>query len=265
MYSYHIHSTFSDGKNTPEEIVTAAIDKGFAAVGFSDHGFTAYDLRYCMKDPVGYINEVERLKEKYKDRIEIYLGVEEDAFHPLRRADFDYTIGSCHYMCKDGEYLPIDSSYDHFKKCLAAYGQDHLVLAESYYSSFCAYIRLRKPDVIGHFDLITKFDELDESLFLQDRKYTEIAEKYLLEAIQSKCIFEVNTGAIARGLRKTVYPFENLLYILKKRGADVILSSDSHSIETLDFAFDDIRKYLKDIGFERLKVLRDREFRDVEI
>ena len=68
MYSYHIHSTFSDGKNTPEEIVLAAIEKGFIAIGFSDHGFTNYDLRYCMKDQTGYVNEIKKLKEKYKNQ-----------------------------------------------------------------------------------------------------------------------------------------------------------------------------------------------------
>ena len=97
MYSYHIHSTFSDGKNTTEEIVLAAIENGFVAIGFSDHGFTNYDLRYCMKDQTGYVNEIKKLKEKYKNQIQIYLGVEEDAFHPLNRNDFDYIIGSCHY------------------------------------------------------------------------------------------------------------------------------------------------------------------------
>lgn len=262
MYSYHIHSTFSDGKNTPEEIVLAAIDKGFISIGFSDHGFTNYDLRYCMKDQTGYIDEIKKLKEKYKNQIQIYLGVEEDAFSPLNHQSFDYIIGSCHYILKDGKYLPIDSSYDYFKKCLAAFNNDHLAFAEYYYSDFCNYIRLQKPDIIGHFDLITKFDELTESLFLQDQKYTEIAKKYLIKAAQSNCIFEVNTGAIARGLRTTAYPYENLLYILRKSDTAIILSSDSHSIDTLDFAFDDTKKYLKDIGFKKLKVLCDNKFVD---
>ena len=131
--------------------------------------------------------------------------------------------------------------------------------------NFCNYITSQKPDIIGHFDLITKFDELDESLFLQNQKYTEIAGKYLMEVSQSNCIFEINTGAIARGLRTTVYPYEDLLYILRKSDASIILSSDSHSIDTLDSAFDDTRKYLKNIGFKHLKVLYNYEFKDFKI
>lgn len=265
MFSYHVHSTFSDGKNTPEEIVLAAIEKGFVSIGFSDHGFTSYDSRYCMKDQEGYIKEIGRLKEKYKGQIQIYSGVEEDAFYPLDRNNFDYIIGSCHYALKDGEYFPIDSSPEYFKKCLQAFDNDGLAFAESYYSNFCEYINRRKPDIIGHFDLITKYDELGESLFLQNPRYNEMAEKYIGIAAQSNCIFEVNTGAIARGLRKTVYPYENLLYVLKKNDAPIILSSDSHAIETLDFAFEETKNFLKDIGFKKLKILNNHEFEDTEI
>ena len=76
----HTHSTFCDGKNTPEEIVISAINKGFASVGISGHGYTEFDLRYCVKNVAEYQNEIKRLKEKYKNEIEIYLGVEEDSF-----------------------------------------------------------------------------------------------------------------------------------------------------------------------------------------
>ncbi len=265
MYSYHIHSTFSDGKNTPEEIILEAIKKGFISIGFSDHGYTFYDLRYCMKDQTGYINEIKKLKEKYKNQIQIYLGVEEDAFAPLNRNDFDYIIGSSHYSFRNNNYYPIDSNYDYFKKCLEAFGNDCLAFAESYYNNFCKYIKTRKPDIIGHFDLITKFDQVGETLFLGNTDYIKISEKYIKEALKSGSIFEINTGAIARGLRTTVYPFENLLHILRKNNAPIILSSDSHSIDTLDFAFDHTQKYLKDIGFDKIIALVDNSFTEFNI
>ncbi len=265
MYSYHIHSTFSDGKNTPEEIVLAAIEQGFVSIGFSDHGYTDYDLRYCMKDQEGYINEIKKLKEQYKNKIQIYLGVEEDAFYPLGRKAFDYIIGSCHYGLRNNHYYPIDSNYDYFKKCLAAFEDDHLAFAESYYRNFCQYIQTRKPDIIGHFDLITKFDEMGEALFLGDAQYHKISEKYIKEAIKSGSIFEVNTGAVARGIRTTVYPSENLLCILRENKARIILSSDSHSMDTLAFVFEETRKHLKDIGFEKLTVLADNAFKEIYI
>ena len=64
--NFHTHTSFCDGKNTPEEIIKAAINKGFSAIGFSGHGYTDFDLRYCMKNTYEYIKEITRLKEKYK-------------------------------------------------------------------------------------------------------------------------------------------------------------------------------------------------------
>jgi histidinol-phosphatase (PHP family) len=258
--NYHTHTTFCDGKNTPEEVVLSAIEKEFSAIGFSSHGYTDFDLRYCMKDTKGYIAEINRLKVKYKDKIQIYLGLEEDAFCHANRESFDYIIGSSHYFLVDGKYYPIDSSYDYFKKCLELFGYDVMKMTHSYYIAFCDYITKRKPDIVGHFDLITKFDELDTSLFLENREYVEAAKKYIELAADSGCLFEVNTGAISRGYRTSVYPAEDLLYILKKKGAGLVLASDSHSADTLDFGFEEAKHYIKDVGFDGVYCLYDGKF-----
>ncbi len=258
--NFHTHTTFCDGNNTPEEVVLAAIEKGFSAIGFSSHGFTGYDSRYCMKDTEGYKKTVNGLKEKYKDKIKVYLGVEEDAFYPLNRSDFDYIIGSCHYFFVDGKYYPIDSNYDYFKKGLEVFNGDVIKLTENYYENFCAYINKRKPDIIGHFDLITKFDEIDEVRFLNNEKYLALSEKYVREALKSGSLFEFNTGAISRKYRSFPYPYENLLHIIKKEGGGLVLSSDSHDVSTLDFYFEESRKILKDVGFEFVYTFYEGEF-----
>ena len=124
LANYHTHSTYCDGKNTLEEIVLYAIENGCPSIGFSGHGYTPFDLRYCMKETEKYIEEVSRLKNKYNGKIEIYCGIEEDAFSYIKRDDYDYIIGSSHYIYKNGEYYPIDSSYERFKKCLELYNDD---------------------------------------------------------------------------------------------------------------------------------------------
>lgn len=258
--NYHTHSTFCDGKCTPEEMVQAAMAKGMSAIGFSSHGYTEFDLRYCMKDTAGYCREIRRLQEAYKGKIQVYLGIEEDAWQPANRADFDYIIGSCHYYCVDGTYYPIDSNYDYFKKCLELFSYDPVAMAHAYYEPFCRYIRTRKPDIVGHYDLITKFDEYADHLFLNNPAYDAVAERYMTEAAQSGCLFEINTGAIGRNLRTTLYPYENLLQILRKNGNGVVLASDSHTPETLDFGFTEARAYLKDQGFDCVYALWDGKF-----
>ena len=88
--------------------------------------------------------------------------------------------------------------------------------------------------------------------FLNNPEYIKVSEKYMEIASQNDVIFEVNTGAISRGYRTSPYPQENLLYILKKNNGKVILSSDSHSIDTLDFYFTDAEKILRDVGFDHV-------------
>ena len=69
---YHIHTTYSDGKDDMESVVIAAIDSGASEIGFSDHSYTFFDQSYCMKkDYRKYIAEIKKLKTKYSDKIKI--------------------------------------------------------------------------------------------------------------------------------------------------------------------------------------------------
>lgn len=265
LTNFHTHSVYCDGQDTLEQMITAAIEKNFSAIGFSGHGFTDSESNYCMKDTDGYIAEIKALREKYRDKIQVYLGVEEDAICPVDRSRFDYIIGSSHYLYINGTYYDVDSSVKGAQKCLEACGGNNILFAETYYSSFCDYIIKRKPDIIGHFDLITKFDECSDPIFLGDEQYQKVADKYISIAAQSDCIFEVNTGAISRGYRNTPYPSENLLYTLKKLDAKLILSSDAHSANTLDYHFEETKKQLYDIGFRHLYTLIDGKFVKVPI
>ncbi len=119
----------------------------------------------------------------------------------------------------------------------------------------------KKTDIVGHFDVITKFDEIDEMRFLNNVQYLSLAQEYIKRAAQADVIFEVNTGAMSRGVRKTPYLGENLLHILKKQNGKVLLSSDSHSVETLNYYFDEMEYILRDVGFDCVYELNKGKFR----
>lgn len=260
LTNYHTHSTFCDGKDTVDEMVRHAIDLGFAAIGFSGHGYTGR-ARYCMRDHDGYRTAVLAAKEAYRDRIQVYLGVEEDMTLPVEREKFEYIIGSVHYICKDGVYYSVDSGMDYQQRCLEAFGGDPRAMARCYFETVTSYILERKPDIVGHFDLLTKYDEQNGNLFLGDREYIAMAKEYLSKALASDCIFEVNTGAMARGLRTSPYPSEELLHLMKRQGARLILSSDCHDRQLLSAYFDETKALLRQVGFRELYVLYDGSFR----
>ena len=258
--NYHTHTTFCDGKNTPEEVILTAIEKGFTVIGFSGHGFTAFDRRYCMEDTAGYLRQMRELKEKYRGKIHVIIGSEEDAFAPVNRSDYEYIIGSSHYFRDGDQYYPIDSGPDYFARCLELFGGDHIRLAQTYYEQFCGYLAWRKPDIIGHFDLVTKFEERTP-MFFDDPRYQQLSQKYLLEAIKTGCVFEVNTGAISRGYRTTPYPAPFLLDELKKRGFGAVITSDCHNAQDLSCHYPQAQKLLWDHGFRHIYILTEDGFR----
>ncbi len=101
----HIHTTYGDGRNTPEEMVLSAITMGMERIGFSEHSSVPFDpLEGMTGDNVRkYIDEISGLKEKYRGRIEILCGIEQDFYSEQDVSAFDYVIGSVHYL-KRTEY-----------------------------------------------------------------------------------------------------------------------------------------------------------------
>ena len=75
LSNLHTHTNFCDGKNSAEEMIVSAIEKGFVSLGFSGHGYTKDDTSYCMTDTDGYIKEIKRLKAKYKKDIFYFIYI----------------------------------------------------------------------------------------------------------------------------------------------------------------------------------------------
>ena len=66
----HTHTTFADGKDTPEELVIEAINRGFSSLGFSEHSymhFSNFPNQLTLEKMPAYINEINTLKMKYQD------------------------------------------------------------------------------------------------------------------------------------------------------------------------------------------------------
>lgn len=265
LSNLHTHTVLCDGKATAEELVMEAISKGFVSLGFSAHAYASYGLSYCLKDEAKYIDEINRLKKKYSKDIEIYLGIEEDAFEPADRSKYEYLIGSMHYIKKDGVYLPIDLGEHCVKDCLAAFGGSVADTSRAFYSAYYEYVRSRRPDVVGHFDLLTKYDELAEPYFQGKPEHDEIAKHFIGKVASEGYLLEVNTGAISRGMRKTPYPAPGLLYEIKRCEGSIILNSDCHALGMLDCSFEETKALLRDIGFKELTILYKHKFTKIPI
>lgn len=261
----HTHSTYVDGKNTLEEMVLKAIEKQFTILGFSEHAYIPGD-DCCMtvESTQSYIKEVRSLQKKYAGSLSICLGLEQD----MRCRDphpkvYDYVIGSKHFLEYEGEHLAVDSDVDTLQEILRWYDGSFLRMAKAYYSDVARMKDWQEVDIVGHLDLIMKYNE-DESFFpFNDPRYISLATD-CIDALSHK-IFEVNTGAIARGYRTMPYPEMHLLAYMKEKGVIICLNSDCHDAGYLDCAFDRSLQLIQSAGYDAIAVYKDNHFELVSI
>lgn len=236
----HTHTTFSDGKTSPEEMVLEAISRGLKNLGFSDHSYTFFDESYCIKKEniKSYLKTIADLKDEYSGKINIYCGIEQDFYSSEKTDEYDYIIGSVHYLKSGGKYIPVDESANDFITAVNAhFGGDPLNFAEEYFKTVAEVVEKTNADIIGHFDLVSKFNKsnlFDES----DKRYINAWKNAADKLLKFNKPFEINTGAIFRGYKDFPYPSENILGYIKENGGNFILSSDAHSADGLCFEFD---------------------------
>lgn len=236
----HVHTVFSDGKNTPGEMVLAAIEKGMACIGFSDHSYAEEDLDFCMKkeDIEIYRRTIAELKEEYKDQIKILCGIEQDLYADVPAAGYDYVIGSVHRVRAGDSYVTVDHTPEVLSKGVERYfGGDYYSLAEEYYRAVAALADMDPIHIIGHFDLVTKFNEGGKLFDESHPRYVAAWQAAADRLLAKKIPFEINAGAISRGYRTEPYPAAPIREYIRAKGGSFILSSDCHTAESLCFCF----------------------------
>lgn len=250
LEDFHVHTNFCDGKDSPEDIVKEALRRGMSRLGFSGHSFTAFDTEPCMTfdGTQNYVSEIHRLRGKYRGQIDILCGTEQDYYSDMPTGNYDYVIGSVHYVKIDGEYISVDHTPEIFADLIHRLNDDPYKLAEEYYSLVADVVRKTNADIIGHFDLITKFNETNKFFDEDNPRYISACNDALDSLLETGKPFEINTGAVSRGWRKTPYPSERILEYISSHGGSVILSSDSHSKDTLMYQFPECEELARSLG-----------------
>ena len=249
--NYHTHTTWCDGRDTPEAVVLAAIDKGFEAIGFSSHAMMPENVLDWVLTPdkaARYAMEIRSLAEKYAGRIDVLCGVEADYIpggaNPDRNTyaaiSPDYIIGSVHFVkACDGNLVCVDNTPQELADGIAAHFCGSV---EAYMRAYFAQVRDMVSrfdfDVVGHLDLVRKFNVRNPYFDETAPWYAEELEATADAVAASGKIAEVNTGAISRGWLDDAYPSAAFRSLLRARGVKFLLSADAHSADAIDCAFD---------------------------
>jgi histidinol-phosphatase (PHP family) len=252
LVDYHVHTArCGHASGAMERYVEHAIAAGLTELGFSDHLFM-YWLPPDRRDPeLGmaewehdfYIEDVERCRRRYASDITIRLATEAD-FIPgheaeleaiLRRYDWDYVIGSVHFVddwgFDDARYL---SGFD-------AWDVD--ALYARYFDLVGASAETGLFDTIGHADLVKKFGHRPTED--QSEPYARLAARFSKTGV---CV-EVNTA----GLRKPVgemYPHPDLLRACRVAGVQTTVGSDAHAPNEVAADLATAAQLMRQVGYE---------------
>lgn len=269
--NYHIHSTYCDGQNSLEEMVEAAIKAGLISIGLTSHMALPFDNHWALREEKvpDYFDEIDQLKIKYVDQIEIYKSLEIDYF--MDRVgisqtaktvvpQLDYVLMSIHSLgsTRVEKLFHIDESPENFKAGIDKYyGGSVKAFVCDYYQAIGDMAIHYRPDIIGHLDLIKKNNHDKRFFNDQESWYQEALGNCLDRIFESGSIVEINTGADMRSPGVGRYPSDWMIPEMKKRNIPITICGDSHSVAGITYGYEEARQVLLESGYEEYWRLKE--------
>lgn len=258
---YHVHTSYSDDSDYPmEDVVKDAIKLGMDEICITDHvdygakvdWDSGVEIPYCNGlamvnvDYPSYVEEIGRLQERYKGQIVIRMGMEFGMqmhtipqFETLyQRYPFDFIILSVHQVEDKGFWSQEFQQGRSQKEYNERYYEELLQLVKNY----------QHYSVLGHLDLIIRYDKMGMYPFSNVKHYVE---EILAEAIKNGKGIEINTSSHRYGLTDST-PSAEILKMYRDMGGQIVtLGSDSHAPSHLGTYMEEAKELLKGIGFRQ--------------
>jgi histidinol-phosphatase (PHP family) len=260
LTDYHTHSwRCGHAAGTLSEYVRAAAERGIDEIGLTDHlpiyfqppGTKFRKWAIPAADYIDHYEEMIEVRRENRPLIPVKISVEAD-FAPgfereldrwLQRYDFDYVLGSVHFL---GDWMidDVDQSHMYASRSIAE-------VYERYYRDLRMLVATAKFDVVAHFDLPKKFGYRPE-------RDVSAAVLETLDAVRDHDMaIEVSTAGLRKPVRE-IYPSRTIMEWMREREIPIVLSSDAHHPSEIGFAFDEAIRVLREVGYTKLATYRDR-------
>lgn len=225
--NYHTH-TYRCGHavGTEEEYIEVALKRGLKVLGFSDHTPYFYDGDYssgakmAIDELYGYFNTLLCLKEKYKSKIDIKIGLETEYFpkffprllEEYRKFPLEYIILGQHFIGDEStenaqsSFLPT-SVHEHLTRFVSQ-------CTEALETGRFTY--LAHPDC---FNFVPKTKEDEELVCFE-------YERLVKAAIRTQTPLEINLCGVRM---RRYYPNPVFWEIVGKLGAKAVIGCDAHA------------------------------------
>lgn len=261
----HNHTLHSHAKDTTEDMAASAFAKGMAVFGMSEHSLRpegyVYADDYQPKLAAGfssYIAEVMEVRERYKGRMDVLLGLEMD-FMPAETAyaaesvaqyPYEYVIGGLHFQGRWGFDGPA-GDWDPL-------GDDQVRAAfVRYYQDLTAMANTGLFQIAAHPDLIKLHRKQAFDAWLETPESKEIITVALKAMKDGGMAMEISSAGIRKGLGEP-YPGPAIMAIARDLQLPVSFGSDAHRAEDVAYAFDTLADYARRFGYSRSAVFKNR-------
>ena len=275
LTNYHSHCLYCDGRADMETFVRFAISNGFTSYGVSSHAPLPFPTPWTMVwDRMDdYLSEFHRIKEKYVDQIEFYVGLEidylDDNSNPsisrFRELPLDYRIGSVHMLRNEwGNIVDVDVSPEVFRKIVdEQFSRDLDRVIRLYYSQQFRMLELGGFDILGHADKMHYNSMCYRPGLLDEPWYENLMIDYFSKIARSGYMVEINSKAYH--LYGTFFPNERYFPLLKELGIPVMVNSDAHMPEKINAGRPEALAALKRAGFDSVMELHEGKWQAVPI
>jgi histidinol-phosphatase (PHP family) len=253
-----------------------ALRSGFTDFALTDHVYDRDGASWSLakEEYPKYLEELYAVQKEYSGRIAILAGIEADWFYREGTAETGYeelrgkvefTVGSVHYaLSEDSRRFLIDGYPEEFENAVkSGFGGDIRLLVESYFKSYEEMIRLLKPDLAGHADIIRK--NAQGYFTGKEPWYEDLAYSCAKALKEGGMVTEVNGGGNYRYRNGVVYPAENFLSMLLDAQVPLTVGLDAHSVDMVEPYYAESVRYLKRNGAKSLMRFSEGQWRETDI
>ncbi len=293
-FNLHTHSIYSDGKSQPREIVEEAVRQGLTTLGFSEHSPLPFDNTFSVKeaDMPHYVAEIAQLKEEFKDKINLYCGLEADYLTGVsepfavtkEKYHLDYLIGGVHLVIdpalrqtqgpeKTKVVEPVETptqtinpdeiwfidgpKWEVYDEGLQKFFDGDIRRAvRRFFEQSNEMIENEQFDIIAHFDKI-KMHNRDRYFHEDESWYRKLALETLDLIREKGLVMEINTRGIYKKRYNGFYPSPWLMEEACKMGVPAIISADAHHFSEITLEFDAAEEALKRAGYRSVVNFKD--------
>jgi histidinol-phosphatase (PHP family) len=272
LTDYHLHLRLDDLDATAAEHFTAANarryreaaeEREIVELGVSEHVYRFGQALEVWRHPLWReyaLDDLDDYCRFVREDTDLRLGIEAD-FIPgaedrianlLDARDFDYVVGSVHFLR--------DHSLDTEDHSVWGSGRSPEEIWRGYFRTLGEAARSGLFDILAHPDLVKVWGPTDRERPLPDgdlRRYYELAIEGIAE---SGIAVEVSTAGLRKRAQE-IYPAPAFLEMCVEAGAPVALSSDAHRPEDVGADYDRALELLSGVGVQELCVFERRERR----